>query len=382
MKKALIFDVYDDYNIRIQYIEAALKRNGYDVNIYFADFDHVRKEYYQNKRIGVNYIHVEKYEKNLSYGRIHSHARFADSCIEVIKKYENVDLIYCMVPPNSMVKAFSKYKKEHPKVKLWFDVLDMWPESLPASPVVKFLGTPAFSLWRNTRDDHLNDGDIITTECNLFQNEVKGCVDTHKLKTIYLSQPDRVISRIPSLQDEIHFLYCGSINNIVDVDLMVSFLTQVNQKKKVTLDIIGEGEHRENFLSQLDKNHISYQFHGIVYDEMKKRDIYSNIHFGLNMMKDSVFIGLTMKSLEYLSHGIPFINNIKADTKELVEKEKIGLNLSRNAMDECIDTLVSMSDEEYRQVRKNTEKVFLEEFEEKQVSKKLDEVIKFLEVGQ
>ena len=42
MKKALIFDTYDDYNIRIQYIKSALERNGYETMIYFADFDRTR----------------------------------------------------------------------------------------------------------------------------------------------------------------------------------------------------------------------------------------------------------------------------------------------------------------------------------------------------
>ena len=37
MKKALIFDTYDDYNIRIQYIKSALERNGYETMIYFAE---------------------------------------------------------------------------------------------------------------------------------------------------------------------------------------------------------------------------------------------------------------------------------------------------------------------------------------------------------
>lgn len=379
MKKALIFDTYDDYNIRIRYIEQALRRNGYDVDIFFADFDHVRKEYYQNKIIGVNYLHVEPYEKNLSYARIHSHALFAESCIEEANKHSDISLIYVMVPPNSMVKAFSKYKQEHPNVKIWFDVLDMWPESLPASPLIKFFGTPAFSLWRNTRNDYLNDADIVTVECNMFLKELKDCADANKLQTIYLSQPIRTINTIPSIQDEIHFLYCGSLNNIVDVDLIVNFLKKVSDKKTITLDIVGEGEHRESLLSQLNTNNITYKFHGIVYDEIKKREIYSKIHFGLNIMKDSVFVGLTMKSLEYLSHGIPLINNIKADTNELVEKEHIGLNLDRKDIDTCVNRVVSMNDEQYKQIRKNTEQVFLDCFEEKHVNKKLDEIIRKLE---
>ena len=45
MKKALIFDTYDDYNIRIQYIKSALERNGYETMIYFADIQRKEKMY-------------------------------------------------------------------------------------------------------------------------------------------------------------------------------------------------------------------------------------------------------------------------------------------------------------------------------------------------
>lgn len=379
MKKALIFDAYDDYNIRIRYIEKALRRNGYDVDIFFADFDHVRKEYYQNKLIGVKYIHVDKYDKNLSYARIKSHANFAKACIEEAEKHNDVSIIYCMVPPNSMVKEFSKYKETHPNVKIWFDVLDMWPETLPASPLVKFFGTPAFSLWRNTRNDNLNSADIITTECNLFKNELKDCADENKIQTIYLCQPERFIKDVPSLNNGIHFLYCGSINNIVDINLMITYLNDVNLNNKITVDIIGDGENRETFLNKLKKHNISYNYHGIVYDELKKREIYSKIHFGLNIMKDSVFVGLTMKSLEYMSHGIPIINNIKADTYDLVENENIGFNLDRNMVHTCINRTYLATDKFYKEIRKNTMDVFEELFTEKRIDEQLDEVIKKLE---
>lgn len=379
MKKALIFDIYDDYNIRIQYIQSALERNGYQTTICFADFDHVKKEYYANKREDVHYIHVQSYKRNLSYARMHSHALFARACVKEAEKHNDVSLIYVMVPPNSMAKEFGKYKKKHPDVKVWFDVLDMWPESLPVSNSLKKLTSPFLNIWRDYRNDFLHDADIITPECNLFRNTLLSCVDASKMHTVYLSQPDCIIEKKCSISESIRFLYCGSINNIVDVDLIVTFLKNLSEKKDVHLDIIGEGEHRESFISELEKNHISYTYHGIVYDELCKKEIYQNTHFGLNIMKDTVFVGLTMKSLEYLSHGLPIINNIQGDTTDIVNESGIGLNLGRTDVMDTVEKIVKLTDSEYKEMCEKTETVFKQVFEEQVVNQQFDEVIKQLE---
>ena len=94
MKKALIFDTYDQYQIRIQYIERALKNCGYETQIFFADFDHVRKQYVTSHRSNVSYIHSKAYQKNISFSRLYSHFDFAKECVKTAEKYHDVDLIY------------------------------------------------------------------------------------------------------------------------------------------------------------------------------------------------------------------------------------------------------------------------------------------------
>lgn len=375
MKKALIFDIYDDYNIRIQYIKSALERNGYETIIYFADFNHVKKEYYQEFRKDIQYIHVKPYTKNLSVSRMYSHALFAKECVKKACEYTDVSLIYVMVPPNSMSKEFVHYKKTHPTVKLWFDVLDMWPESLPVSNIIKRLGAPIFNVWASLRNTGLNYADVITLECNLFYSVLKKYADIDKFQTIYLCQPNQILDTYDSIEDEIHFLYCGSINNIIDIDCIVDFLKGVMSSKKVFVDIIGEGEHRVEFIDRLKQCSIPYQYHGIIYDESKKQEIYKRTHFGLNIMKDTVFVGLTMKSLEYLSHGIPIINNIKGDTTDIVNDEQIGFNVSNH----LINDLITLKDVKYQQIRNYTKQAFLKYFDESIINQQLDTIIKKLE---
>ena len=372
-KKALIFEAFAfHYDIRIQYVQSALERNGYETEIYFADFDHVRKEYYVNKRIGVHYLHVEEYQRNLSYARMHSHALFAKTCIEEAEKHSDVSLIYVMVPPNSMVKQFGIYKKNHPNVKVWFDVLDMWPESLPVSNTLKTLANPVLSVWGNLRNHYLDSSDCITSECNLFKDVLNKYIKKD-IQTVYLAQPNRIIDSYDDINECIHFLYCGSINHIIDITKIITFLKEVMKKRKIFVDIVGEGENRTTFIQQLEENSIPYQYHGIVYDELKKQEIFQHCHFGINVMKDSVYVGLTMKSLDYLSHGLPLINNIKGDTTELVNKEKIGFNLTD------VDKIISLTSDEYKDMRIQTKDTFLKYFENKVINQKFDEVIQKLE---
>ena len=50
-KKAYIFDVYDDYEIRLRYVRDVFESKGYQVTMYLSDFDHFHKEKYKTKRV-------------------------------------------------------------------------------------------------------------------------------------------------------------------------------------------------------------------------------------------------------------------------------------------------------------------------------------------
>lgn len=84
-------------------------------------------------------------------------------------------------------------------------------------------------------------------------------------------------------------------------------------------------------------------------------------------MKDSVCVGLTMKSIDYFQHGLPIINNIKADTTELVEEYKVGFNeidfekelLSKKIQNLSVDDVIEMKKMLLDYLMKNSQKVLL-----------------------
>lgn len=84
------------------------------------------------------------------------------------------------------------------------------------------------------------------------------------------------------------------------------------------------------FLNRLNVAGATVKYHGIIYEESMKIQILGLCDLAFNLMKESVQVGLTIKSIDYFSMGIPIINNIKGDTWKLVEENCIGFNYSGN----------------------------------------------------
>ena len=72
--------------------------------------------------------------------------------------------------------------------------------------------------------------------------------------------------------------------------------------------VIGDGENRETFLEKLKSRGLEAEYYGAVYDEEAKRRILEKCGFGINMMTETVQVGLTMKSIDYFCCGLPLIN--------------------------------------------------------------------------
>lgn len=319
--------------------------------VYTSDFRHFEKCRRKDKKDGFIYFHAMPYKKNMSIARMKSHWMLANSIFKEAEK-QDFDLLWVLVPPNSFVKAGSKYKKNHQNVKLIFDLIDLWPETMPIS---KFKSLPPFIFWKNLRDKYLNAADVIVTECDLYHQKLPESIK-EKLHTIYLARKIKEENNQLSLpEDRISLCYLGSINNIIDIAVITDLIKTIKAYKNVEIHIVGDGEKRDELISACENVGAEVIYHGRVYEPKEKEKIFASCHYGLNIMKNSVFVGLTMKSIDYFEAGLPIINNIHGDTWNIIDKFNIGFNL-----DSKVDFLriVSYSQE----MRINTRNVFCQLF--------------------
>ncbi len=369
--KVCIVSCFDWYKERLKYVKEVFEKNGHEVLYFTSDFEHISKHYVK-KLPGVNYIHTKAYDKNLSIGRILSHIDFAR---KVYQELENrkPDCIYALVPPNSVAKVVAKYGKKYSNTRIFFDVIDMWPESMPFNKENWLFHVP-YKMWQGIRDKYIHQADIVFTECDFYQEHIKTVVTPDKLQTLHLVKD--ILQKVDDSKEAfegIIFAYLGSINNILDIDGICSILSKLVKRRPVKVRLIGVGETKAVFIERLKMLGVDVADEGAIYEETEKNRILHQCDFGLNMMKKGTYVGLTTKSIDYFSAGLPVLNNIAGDTEHLVEKYDAGFNVRKQPEDMLITQLVELSAERKEQLHQNAFRLFCSNFTPEIFRSKLEE---------
>lgn len=367
--KAIIINSFETYEDRVDLLYNYFIEKGIEVLVIQSDFLHVKKVKRKDSKKGVRFINVIPYKKNLSFSRLYSHRQFAKDVTEILEEVKP-DLIYSLLPPNSLSKEVSMYKKKYPQTKVVFDIIDLWPETFP---VPFFDKSILFKYWRNIRDNSLKYADMVITECDYFQEFLSLKEKKIESKTLYMSRKDKNVSLNPIFNsDYIELCYLGSINNIIDITYIKKILEEIHKVKPVKLHIIGDGEKKQHFIQAIQSIGVEVYYYGKIYNSIEKQKIFDRCHFGLNIMKKSVVVGLTMKSIDYFEGGLPIINNIPGDTKEMVLKNKLGFNTNAENNEELLELINNYSYEQFVEYRKNVSTTYIGKFSEDSFNRELD----------
>jgi len=365
-RKAVVVTCFESNEERARMVYELLKEKNFSAELITSDFSHIRKEKRKIIPSELIAIQTKPYNRNLSLQRMLSHKQFARKAFSMIEE-KKPDLIYLMTPANSFIPEADNYKKRNPSVRIIIDMIDMWPESLPLS-INKNLFP--LNLWRNIRSHHIGCADLLITECSLYQEILKKEYPG-KMQTIYWSRDghgNRKEIEVP--EDRISLCYIGSINNIIDIDRIAGIIKEADLP--VIMHIIGDGENKDRMITAL-KEICDVRYYGEIRDEEKKSEIFSKCHAGINIYKEKLYIGLTVKCIDYFQNGLPIINNIKGDTWKLVENDHAGINIDK-------DTKIRYED--LLKLRRNNQNIydlfennFSKENFVKRVSQAVDEVM-------
>ncbi|WP_333646097.1 hypothetical protein [Lacrimispora sp.] len=317
------------YEPRVYMAADFFVRQGHQVFMILSDFIHREKIKGRPAKENAVFIDTIPYKRNISWKRLYSHYDFSKKVYDYIQN-EDFDLLYVLIPANSLAKYAALYKRHYKKL-LIIDILDLWPESLP----IDFLKNVwPISIWSAIRNNNLKYADLVITECNLYQKKLECYLKHSQVINVYWPRETekKVVLNARDNDGRIHICYLGSINHIIDIDFIIKLLSCIQNHKMIDLHIIGDGESREELLKRLDMAGIKTTFYGSVYGESEKMKILSSCDYGLNIMKNSVCVGVTMKSVDYLYAGLKLLNNIKGDTWRLIENNGVGYNCSYENM--------------------------------------------------
>ncbi len=372
-KLAVLISCFNHHSNRMCVMEAYLQSRGYSTLYLTSDYDHMQKEFFVCQVPGAVQLPVRSYRRNLSVDRILSHRDFAKEVYRYLESLpQEPAMVVAILPPNFLGAYLKKYKTRHKNVKLIFDLFDLWPETFPSGKAKKLLA-PAFWVWGALRDRALPAADRILAECDLFRQKL-GLQQDPRCHTMYLAgKRAEGLDLSPCLpKDSLSLCYLGSINNIIDISAISQLVGELAQKRPVQVHVIGKGERREEFLAALESAGAAVFDHGVIYDPVQQQQIISRCHFGLNIMKPTVCVGLTMKSVDYWSHDLPIINSIPADTQRLVTQEGVGIALQADTA----RRILALSEQELLQMRENVHKMYDRYFDSGVILRDLDEFLK------
>ena len=302
------------------------RSRGDEVLYLGSDLVHIGK-HVRTAKEGMRLIRTLVYRRNISIRRLLSHYCFSRDALRIMKEEPEADLLWLSVPHNCNAAIGPEYKKMYPNARMIVDITDLWPETMPLPGTGKW----PFTLWSGIRDRALKKADFVFLECGLFERVLGKRLEGIPHAVMPWLKKDRPWNsafedpsyRLP--ESEVRLCYLGSVNNIIDIDRILSVVRAFRKQKNVSVELIASGERKEEFLKGLEDAGASVTDHGESYDEAEKQAMMDRCHFGINIMKPSVVIGMSMKSIDYLAGGIPMITNIGADTAELVRREHCGI---------------------------------------------------------
>lgn len=362
-KTAYFISSTNHYNVRTGKFVNDYVKKGYDVIYVTSDFDHMtKKRYCFNEYKNSKQLHVISYKKNLSISRILSHLMFSYKTFYMLLACKP-ELVYVEVPNNSLVKSSAKYKKIN-NAEIIVDVFDMWPESMPVK-TKNMIVNWGFDIWRNFRNKNLKFADQIWIECDYYRELLSAQKINLPMETKYLKLKNAETSiEMKVSEEEIDLCYLGSINNIIDISLIEKIVSEFAKNKRTRIHIIGDGERKDEFLDILKKNSIEIIDHGKVYEIDKLQEIFDQCWFGINVLREDLAIGITMKSISYFRGGLPIINTVQGDTSRFVEECNIGINVDQHDVKSCVLRILNITKDDLACMKNNTRNLFEQKFAE------------------
>jgi hypothetical protein len=344
-------------------------------------------------------ISVPAYFRNLSLRRVYSHIVFSWK-IFWHPSLRHADLVYVCVPPSlsalgvalrlglgfrlgsglrlglgsgsgSRLGSGSGSGSGFRGKKWVLDLVDLWPEALPASPFKKFLLQVTVGwVWIFARNIFYARATRFVSHCRYFLDLLK--LSPRKTHFIPLAQAQEELSHLQegqrhSIAQELRILVLGSINHVLDAEGLVrlmralsSPLAQASTPRLIVLEILGAGESKGRLLAALGDQASDVQIldHGSNFDPLFKRQVLARCHFGYNGYKAQTAIGITYKSIDFASQGLVFLNSVQGDLRACIDEHGAGFNFHSGEEALLATKLLRLSQENFDRMSQGSRRLY------------------------
>jgi glycosyltransferase involved in cell wall biosynthesis len=341
---------------RVGILSKMLVKGGHNVTWWTTDYDHQHKKYFFNNdtelknNFGVEMIFLypkTKYYRNISYQRIKNHREVGNSFLKLATNKKKPDIIFCAFPTIDLSCEAVKYGKEY-NIPIVIDVRDLWPYIFFSTfykilhPIIKIFlknyiqktkyifqnATAITGVSQKYLDYGLNYG-------ARKQNSIDGVYPlAYQLRKLDNNTYENCDSKFKTLginKDKILVWFVGTFGKTYDLSTIIHASKEINNDN-IQFVFTGDGENA-SIWKELAKNSKNIFFTGWVNsdDLAYLADI---CDIGLMAYKKGAPQGLPNKVFEYLASGLPIFSSLQGETKELLEKEKVGFTYNADSVED------------------------------------------------
>lgn len=383
MKKILIISTnYMSLDIasnnRTNFLPQFLHNKGYDVTFITSNFNHHKKEFIlsSEKRDYKTIIVKEKgYIKNVSLKRLLSIRVFKKNLKTYLKttNKDDFDVVIVFNPPQNVSSLVIKTARKK-GWKIILDVRDLWPEAYKLVVKSKLLYKIFFWPLILQANKNYKSADYVIAVSETYRKRARPKGDFSDV--IYLGTSFSLVDSIPENKriikekEEIWITYAGTIGNSYKLDDLVRAYKLVLDKghTNIKLLLLGSGPLKPKLIKLDKKLNTNIIFiDRLPYHEMigflKVSDI------AVNSLSKNAPQSIINKHMDYSAVGLPVLNTQElSEYRNLVAKQKIGLNVNGKNLEEYSDAIIKLSDDKVLRStfgnnhRKVGEKIFDRDF--------------------
>jgi hypothetical protein len=344
---------------RPNYVTRAIKDMSFlgKVCMVASNYDHFTKSTVPTN--GIVRLAVRPYTKNISLKRILSYFDFARQVNQTAEVME-ADLVYVCVPDYFSALAVIHGKTRRRRMVI-VDVVDLWPEAFPLSPLINRLLKSVFKIvFRPLRRHYFRKANLVLFQSRHFMKQFSKSDDNYRFLPMCLfgKATPSLDGLRTSIREEIRILFLGSLNSITDTESLIAMLGLMTRQRKVCLSVLGGGHGLSKLEKRLASTTVRLIVRGITFDQRVREEELTQAHFGFNGYKETTEVSVSYKALDYLQHGLPMINCTKGDLAKITNDSHCGLNYEPGKIKETVERILSLSDYDHQKMCENARRAF------------------------
>lgn len=344
---------------RIGILSKMLVERGHQVTWWTTAFDHQHKKYLfdENKMIksefGVDMFFLypkTQYKKNISLQRIINHKEVANQFAKEAKNKNTPDLILCCYPTIDTAMCAVDFGRDK-NIPVVVDIRDLWPDIfidyLPRG--LRFFGRLALlPYFLRARFIFKNSYSVIAVSKKYLNWSRKyGSKINHRNKVFplgYLKSSDfdcfaleiKKFAKMGIENTKTIIWFSGTFGKTYDLSVVIDAAEQLKNKKDVLFVFTGDGENSERWKNRVKEKGL----HNIIFTGWVNRKelnyLASISSIGLMAYKKGAPQGLPNKVFEYFAYGLPVLSSLETETRELLEKHKVGLSYDADNVNDLV----------------------------------------------